>query len=224
MSSKGEVILLDFEGVYLSQGRLLKRATRIDLRHTKSAKYMCDRATFESVKGMIKKPPKLAFLSDSAYHHFTYLFLTMIDVPFELIVFDNHRDDMYKRSIFLTCDSWIRNAKKLKNLKKVHIVRKMSELPGSVEHPIYLSIDKDVVSNQFIELGWDQGQIDLDEFFEMVRYVCERFELLGVDVSGEPRDPFQIGISEWINLRLLEIVLKKASAMVSKLFSKIRPS
>ncbi|MCX7813201.1 MAG: hypothetical protein N2250_06115 [Pseudothermotoga sp.] len=207
MSSKGGVILLDFEGTYLFQEKLSEKATRIDLSHLKSTKYMCNRVTFGRVRNVVEKRPKLAFLSDSAYHHFTYLFLSMIDVPFELVVLDNHRDDMNRHSAFLTCDSWIKNSERLKNLRKVHIIKKKDELPDRVEHPVYLSIDKDVISDQFIELGWDQGQIDLDEFFTMVQHVCERFELLGADVCGEPRDPFQLNVSEQINLRLLEIIL-----------------
>lgn len=110
----------------------------------------------------------------------------------------------------ITCDNWIRKAKRLENLETVHIVRKIDQLPRHFDHPIYLSIDKDVLSDRFLKLGWDQGTMALDELFEAVEFLCENFEMVGVDISGEPRDPFEMKQSEQINLKLLDIVLRHA--------------
>ncbi|MGB9790145.1 MAG: hypothetical protein ACPLTP_05890 [Thermotoga caldifontis] len=207
---RGDVVLLDFEGVYFFQPELLQKATHIDLRHLKSVKYMCDESTLERVAENMKCRAFISFLGDSAYHHFSYIFLTQIDTNFELVVLDNHRDDMKKTSPLITCDNWIRKAKRLENLEAVHIVRKMDQLPRHFEHPIYLSIDKDVLSDRFLKLGWDQGTMTLDELFESVEFLCENFTVVGVDISGEPRDLFEMERSEQINLRLLDIVLRYA--------------
>ncbi|WP_041077125.1 hypothetical protein [Thermotoga caldifontis] len=207
---RGDVVLLDFEGVYFFQPELLQKATHIDLRHLKSVKYMCDESTLERVAENMKCRAFISFLGDSAYHHFSYIFLTQIDTNFELVVLDNHRDDMKKTSPLITCDNWIRKAKRLENLEAVHIVRKMDQLPRHFEHPIYLSIDKDVLSDRFLKLGWDQGTMTLDELFEAVEFLCENFTVVGVDISGEPRDLFEMERGEQINLRLLDIVLRYA--------------
>lgn len=202
-----DVLLLDFEGVYLFQPRLLERSKHFDLRHLRSVKYMCDETTLTLVGKLVERA-KVAFLGDSAYHHFSYVFLTFIDTPFELVVFDNHRDDMKKASTLLTCDGWIRAAEKLRNLQAVHIVRRKNDLPRCLKHPIYLSIDKDVLSDRFLKLGWSQGSMKPEELLEAVGFLREKFEIVGVDISGEPRDALEMTRSEEINLELLKIILK----------------
>ncbi len=134
--------------------------------------------------------------------------MTFIDTPFELVVFDNHRDDMKKASTLLTCDGWIRAAEKLRNLQAVHIVRRKNDLPRCLKHPIYLSIDKDVLSDRFLKLGWSQGSMKPEELLEAVEFLREKFEIVGVDISGEPRDALEMTRSEEINLELLKIILK----------------
>ncbi|WP_448536544.1 hypothetical protein [Pseudothermotoga sp.] len=211
---KQDVLLLDFEGVYLFQPRLLERSKHLDLRHLRSVKYMCHETTL-TLLGKLVERAKVVFLGDSAYHHFSYVFLTLIDTPFELVVFDNHRDDTNKVSTLLTCDGWIRAAKKLRNLEAVHIVRTKNDLPRCLEHPIYLSIDKDVLSDRFLKLGWSQGTMKPEEMLEAVEFLREKFEIVGVDISGEPRDALEMTRSEEINLELLKILLKDESSRVT---------
>ena len=216
---KQDVLLLDFEGVYLFQPRLLERSKHLDLRHLRSVKYMCDETTLTLVGKLVERA-KVVFLGDSAYHHFSYIFLTLIDTPFELVVFDNHRDDMKEVSKLLTCDGWIRAAKKLNNLEAVHILRTKNDLPRCLEHPIYLSIDKDVLSDRFLKLGWDQGAMKPEELLEAVEFLYKEFEIVGVDISGEPRDALEMTRSEEINLELLKILLKdELSRVTLKSFS-----
>ncbi|MBC7121871.1 MAG: hypothetical protein H5T94_01270 [Pseudothermotoga sp.] len=218
-----DVVLLDFEGVYFLQPELLQRATHIDLRHLESVKYMCDESMLERVAENMKCRAFISFLGDSAYHHFSYIFLTQIDTNFELVVLDNHRDDMKKTSPLITCDNWIRKARKLENLEAVHIVRKIDQLPRHFDHPIYLSIDKDVLSDRFLKLGWDQGTMTLDELLEAVKFLCENFELVGVDISGEPRDLLEMKQSEQINLKLLDIVLRYAKQSSERSLFRLSP-
>jgi hypothetical protein len=49
--------------------------------------------------------------------------------------------------------------------------------------PIYLSIDKDVLSPQVVHTNWDQGVMRADEFARAVGLVKSR--LIGCDVTGE---------------------------------------
>jgi hypothetical protein len=47
-----------------------------------------------------------------------------------------------------------------------------------------------------------------EELLEAVGFLREKFEIVGVDISGEPRDALEMTRSEEINLELLKIILK----------------
>ena len=50
---------------------------------------------------------------------------------------------------------------------------------------IYLSIDKDVLSRQYVITNWDQGDITLEESLQFVSLLLDNEHLLGIDVCGE---------------------------------------
>jgi arginase family enzyme len=56
------------------------------------------------------------------------------------------------------------------------------------DYPVYLSIDKDVLEKKAINTNWDQGSMDEDTFFELLKYISENFEVAGVDICGEPSE------------------------------------
>lgn len=55
----------------------------------------------------------------------------------------------------------------------------------SKELPVYLSIDKDVLSEEYARTNWDQGEMNLTTLTEIIRWIGEQFEVLGVDICGE---------------------------------------
>lgn len=201
------ILFLDFEGVFLDQQTLVGKGLYLDLRNFRSAKYMCDLNTFKELKRLIVKKPLLTFLGYSSYHHFTYLLLTLIEDSFDLVVLDHHRDEFHKDFIFLACDSWVRVARKLRNVCKVFFVSEQRDLPKVVCHPIYLSIDKDILSPRYLITGFEQGDFSPNSLLGLVTDICKRYKIIGVDICGEPIYPFQVRTSEQINLALLETIL-----------------
>ncbi len=60
----------------------------------------------------------------------------------------------------------------------------LSKIAGD-PYPIYISIDKDVLSKDEIEVNWEQGRMSLDALSNALMFLCESCDLIGVDVCGE---------------------------------------
>ena len=54
-----------------------------------------------------------------------------------------------------------------------------------VQYPVYLSIDKDVISGEEITTNWDQGEFTADEVMRFTKALLMQKEILGVDICGE---------------------------------------
>ncbi len=72
--------------------------------------------------------------------------------------------------------------------------------------PVYLSIDKDVLSEEYARTNWDQGQLSLKLLQEILQWICSRNRILGVDICGELSSPpsWQAAEAEKINRRTNE--------------------
>ena len=62
----------------------------------------------------------------------------------------------------------------MERLKRIH---------GGV--PLYISIDKDVLSEQYSETNWNQGELTLGMLEHMLQYFLERASVYGIDICGE---------------------------------------
>ena len=149
------------------------------------------------------------FMDSGNYHYLSYLFLEKIPRDFELVLIDKHPD--CKASMFeslMSCGSWIRDAlHNLTNLKRVYmigvdtnllyelddlgkyrentlVVRTASKLAES-NLPVYVSIDKDVLSEEVTSVNWDQGSMSLEELDEWMDYIIDNRYIIGVDICGE---------------------------------------
>lgn len=54
--------------------------------------------------------------------------------------------------------------------------------------PFYISIDKDAFSTEFTETNWDQGSLSVPLFTNILNQVTSKFNILGIDVCGEPEN------------------------------------
>ena len=52
--------------------------------------------------------------------------------------------------------------------------------------PIYISVDKDVLSKDFASANWDQGGLTLELLSGAISMLFDRFNVIGMDVCGEP--------------------------------------
>ena len=59
----------------------------------------------------------------------------------------------------------------------------LGQLPDDL--PLYISIDKDVLSQADSITDWDQGDMTLSQMLEMLTELFENHEILGVDICGD---------------------------------------
>lgn len=173
----------------------------------------------------------LRFLDSGNYHHLSYIYTGFIKTDFNLVVFDNHTD--MQSSAFgpiLSCGSWILEAiTKNPFLKKVVLigVKESYRLACSVRNedkvifldsvrdveqeifslPVYLSIDKDVLSSEDFLCDWDQGEMRFDTLIRELAFVRNTCRLIGVDVCGAP-PVTEVGAAftdNLMNKRILEV-------------------
>ncbi|MCM1325838.1 MAG: arginase family protein [Bacteroidales bacterium] len=73
----------------------------------------------------------------------------------------------------------------------------------SGRQPVYLSIDKDVLSQEYARTNWDQGELELGELEEILQWIKSRNRIIGVDICGEfPDAPtFQASEAQRVNER-----------------------
>jgi arginase family enzyme len=223
----------------------LPGATRIDLSDWQEAiRFGCGLRRFGAVARLIndRLPADhgCVFLGSGDFHHLTWPLVERHAArdPFEVVVFDNHPDNM-RFPFGVHCGSWVRRVALLPFVAHVHVVgisssdvsaahawenhltplrrRKLSywtvgvdtrwaarlglahafhgfdtrsalldrfldEQRGSVR-PVYLSIDKDVLSADVARTNWDQGRLLDTDLFAAIDALQGR--LVGSDVTGD---------------------------------------
>lgn len=95
--------------------------------------------------------------------------------------------------------------------KKEKILRnkELDELAAS-NLPVYISVDKDVLSEEELKVNWEQGSMKLNTLTGIIRYIKENCDVIGMDICGEPDiNEKQLSISleksQYINKSLIEI-------------------
>lgn len=194
--------------------------------------YMDDEAR-EHLMSEIRAYSKLSaihLLDSGNFHHLSRVYLDLIDKPFNLVVYDNHTDMQFSAfGNILSCGSWIADAYQThEKLSRIFIVGADNKYIEDCEFnnnerviftenilkadldkglPIYLSVDKDVLSEEEFHSDWDQGRMSLPVLLNELKYLINNFNILGVDICGEPdiNDSLNINLSNNINLELINI-------------------
>jgi len=209
-----DVTLLNFDDVYSRQRRLARMADEwIEMNDIGETNLFCtDRARAEIIRRLSRRKGRgITFIGNGNYHYVTYFFMREIKEPFSLILFDNHTDAKLPEDLsgLLTCGSWVNEAVKLPNVKKVFLigVDAERELPlreyrdkivlwpvsgdeGELISAIptknvYISIDKDVLDRNFAATNWDHGTMHLRNLLKILRTIIRKKHVLGMDVCGE---------------------------------------
>lgn len=100
------------------------------------------------------------------------------------------------------------------------VARELPHLLDALHLPVYISIDKDVLSRKVLRTNWDQGIMTEAEFrHELDRFTMDpKIYILGVDICGEPAynacrrlldDTRDLRRSDGVNRRLLEHYLAR---------------
>ncbi len=167
-----------------------------DIINTPGTKLYVDTEGERSIRDHISEKAgyKIHLIDIGDYHYITRLYLYNIKEAFDLLVFDNHRDDQEPMIEGLrNCGSWIRDAisdlpDTLSSVKLVRGTEDISFLKGSFlkERPLYISIDKDVLSPEICPTNWDQGDMSLDEMISILKSETEGRRIISFDICGGP--------------------------------------
>lgn len=172
------------------------------------------------------------------YHHLSFMLLQRLpaDRPVQLIVCDNHPDNM-RYPFGIHCGSWIYHASRLPQVSAIHVLgicssdiglghawenhlrplltKKLHYWSIGVDsrwidwlgrgdnnhrfhdadslmvaflqqlghEPVYLSLDKDVLSPEVVKTNWDQGCFKVRHLEDLMNACADR--LVGMDITGE---------------------------------------
>jgi len=123
------------------------------------------------------------------YHYISLFWLERIGEPFQLVLFDHHPDDQPGAfdDGLLSCGSWVREARRLPLLRADRWIRDAADFPALAslpDLPVYLSVDLDVLSEDYARTDWDQGEMTLEELKGALRGIMASRRILGVDLCG----------------------------------------
>lgn len=189
---------MDFSGVYKAERFRPDGSAWLDLTDLEGTECYCDPHAADRVRRRIAavagtspqawQVPGIHWLDGGDYHYASLFWLERIDRPFTLVLIDNHPDD--QRGAFggdlLSCGGWVAEARvTLPMLKETAWIREAGQEAVLPDLPVYLSIDKDVLSGDYARTNWDQGAMTLPQLKDAVRAIASRHEILGIDVCGE---------------------------------------
>ncbi|MCR5303111.1 MAG: hypothetical protein K6E33_01010 [Lachnospiraceae bacterium] len=90
----------------------------------------------------------------------------------------------------------------------------INEFEAAVENslhntPVYISVDKDVLSEDEVRTNWDQGHMSLDEFLLHLSILLDKCEVRGIDICGGPdryADDSDVKKDDEVNGRILRFL------------------
>lgn len=62
---------------------------------------------------------------------------------------------------------------------------KKSLMQKKANYPMYISIDKDVLSKKVLETNWDQGSMSTETLLKWLMFFREQYRIEGIDICGE---------------------------------------
>lgn len=91
----------------------------------------------------------------------------------------------------------------IKNINKEEIYRLIDN-----EYPVYISIDKDVLSEKVVDTCWDQGTMDFDELKKILHIIRSKYKIIGLDICGENDESKVVEIknNDKVNSRLIKFL------------------
>ena len=217
------MVYMDFSGQYKGCD-----GEYVDCRSMQGTNCYCDDIAKEELRQKIASfgPEGVHFFDSGNYHYVSLFWLEKLEEDFALVLFDHH-PDMQPPSFgdITSCGGWVKEAlEHLPHLKRVYMVgvdetllEELEPLPSQVVRglpqdealPIYISLDKDVLSCEYARTDWSQGSMTLVELEEHLRGLLADYRIIGVDICGEKKDNAteeDLRINQSTNESLIEIL------------------
>jgi len=231
-----QMIDMNFSGVYERRERLAE--VMVNLTGLSGTNAYCSDEAVDVIREKLAQFPAegIHFLDSGNYHYATLFWLEKIRTPYQLVVFDHHTDMQPSAwgDELLSCGSWIRTALLHDpHLQKVWIAGTqeeayLSEMRERIrliteselsdpekafsgldrETPVYISVDKDVLSEKAVDTNWDQGNLQTEVLLDCLRYLFRQHPVIGIDVCGEPdvnASDTEIKKSEEIDRKIVQV-------------------
>ncbi len=209
---KPSVVIMNFTKVY--EYETFYRDTSfiwLDCRDIPGTYCYCDSAAQECIRDrMADLPPAgIHFLDSGSYHYISKFWTDKIGETFSLVLIDHHTDMLPPAfGNILSCGSWVNEVldynPNIKNIILIgvsnHFISQISPghlprviIPDSLQtvadlrttEPVYISIDKDVLSPRTVSINWDQGNMSLKELAAYLTIIKKQHKIIGVDICGE---------------------------------------
>lgn len=201
--------------------------------------YLKNSGIIQSILNSLPKR-RIAYLGSGDFHYLSYFLIKILPVKPFLILFDNHFDQNSSPRGYITCGSWLRQCIEENLITGVLVIgaskkyysnellypflyyiedgnrfmdfQLMRKLKGK---ELYISIDKDVLSEDVVKTNWDQGSMELDSLLIWLKFIKKLGIVLGVDLCGENCfDPILDYINpkdsrahEYVNKKIYEIFI-----------------
>ncbi len=186
----------EYQSFYKSQKNLIIK----DFRELEGTRCYLDDAAKSTITESIKDCPVdgIHFIDSGNYHYLSLLWLSMIDEPFNLVLFDHHPDNQPPSFGSITsCGGWVLESQEtLPHLNNVYTYGVGQEIPPKSipnDLPIYISIDKDVLSTEYAITDWDQGDMTLPTMISMLKDIFHNHKIIGVDICGDSSEEASSG-------------------------------
>ena len=209
-----DILFCNFTGIYELEG-ITDRGVTIDLSDLPGTDMYIDEESEQEIKRRLEAAGasafRLRFLDNGNYHYMTRILASSISGPFDLITFDHHTDDQPPAfEGARSCGSWRMDiAAENKNLRRSMLIRdpegfERAYIPSDL--PLYISIDKDILSPDVLITNWDQGDMTSEQLFELLRKLFDERQILALDICGEdlPGNPYEDNRS--FNLHIINLI------------------
>ncbi len=203
--------IYEHESFYLKD----KSSRFVDLSDISGTNCYCDDEAAKEILSRAGNTARgIHFIDSGNYHYMSALFLRLVREPFSLVVLDHHPDMQRPMFDILSCGGWVLDVlERSAFVRDVHIIGAdrilIDELEESVrqraffydvadvtgadgsvrlpdtKHPVYLSVDKDVISEDELATNWDQGEASGDFVISFANKMLSCREVIAVDICGE---------------------------------------
>lgn len=210
---KPSLVIADFSGVYAEEGFLQELQERgvpyrlVGLDDIEGTTCYCDPDAEAEINCRLVPEPteRMRWIDSGDYHYVTGILAAREQVPFTLVLVDNHPDDQPPAfGGVLSCGGWVRALRdtnpmleEVWTLGPDHRIRNASgtvdrELEEGIDDlmadlagkRVYLSIDKDVLDRKWARTDWSQGTYSLAQLKVWLDRLL-RLDVMAVDVCGE---------------------------------------
>jgi arginase family enzyme len=131
------------------------------------------------------------------FHHLTFGICANLNSQLSYVHIDNHEDRTPRSSgdlfinygnpgdQFIDCGNFVQDIDSLPNIDKVY----WNEMPEGKD--VYLSVDLDVLSKDYINTRYDQGDLTPEQLIEQVSRIKSTNNIISADIFGYTSGPVE---------------------------------